>query len=120
LVHSLRCNRPGAGPRDFLADDPSEVLLAEKMVGDQTGVEGEGAEEAAELSDVGLLVRIGHGRPSSSVESGEILPIGGEEGLSCTSPADAKHYDRVSAIRVRGIDHLMGSGSTITRGASVE
>ena len=36
-----------------------------------------------------------------SVESGEILPIGDEEGLSCTSPGDAKHYDHVSAIRLK-------------------
>ena len=85
-----RGGRSGHRSWGFLGEVLGELLVGEEMVGDQAGVEGEGSKEAAGLSGGGLQVRIGHERLSLSVERSEILPIGGKEGLSCTSSAEAK------------------------------
>jgi hypothetical protein len=79
-------------------DDAGEWLGREDVREEEAGVENVGSEQAAELNQGGGVVRIGHERPSLSVEDGGTPSIGSEVGLSWTSPGVEKSYDSVSAI----------------------
>jgi hypothetical protein len=58
------CEDPAAGLADLLSDGSGEVVGGEDAVKEETGVEDEGAEEAAKLCGRPAVDRIGHGRPS--------------------------------------------------------
>ena len=95
------CEDPVAGLADLLGDDPGEFLGGEDVLEEEIGVEDEGAEQAAELCGVPPRDRIGHDRPSLSVESADTHSIEDEEGLSCIYPYAAGSYDSVSAIQLQ-------------------
>jgi Transposase DDE domain len=71
----LRGEDPIAGLTHQTGDGLAEVLSGKGMTEDEIGVEDEGAEQRTELCRAPGGDRIGHGRPSLSIESGQIPSI---------------------------------------------